>query len=95
MPTFSRFKIKVMRLLVIFVACLMLYITASSAVRATGASITFSRSLSSSTVQVTLSGKEFGVRKTITISVAFPGDLSNKRFHDWLQPSTYAGETSA
>jgi len=88
MPPSAHLKIKVMRSLVVFVACLTLYITASSAAQATGASIMFSRSLSSSTTQVTLSGKGFGMRKTITINVAFPGDPLNKRFHDWLQPAT-------
>ena len=91
-PTSSRFKITLKRLFIVSVVCLTLFITASSMAQATSASITFSPSSSSSTMELRVSNKGFDIRETITISVAFPGDLSNRRYHDWLRPATYRGE---
>jgi len=90
MSTYSHFKMKILRSLVVLIACLALYITASSVAHATSASITISRSSTPTTTQVTVSGTGFGVREMITISVDLPGKHLNpdKRYHDWLRPAT-------
>ena len=94
MSTYFRFKMKIIRSLVALIACLMLYITASSVAQATSAGVTISRTSTPTTTQVTVSGTGFGVRESITISVALPGKhpYPDKRFHDWLQPATYRGK---
>ena len=96
MSAYSRFKVNIIRSLVIFVVCLALYITASSVAQATSASITISRSSTPTTTQVTVGGTGFGVREMITISVDLPGKHLNpdKRYHDWLRPATSRGETA-
>jgi len=90
MSTYYRFKMKIIRSLVVLIACLALYITASSVAHATSASITISRSSTPTTTQVTVSGTGFGVREMITISVGLPGKhlYPDKRYHDWLRPAT-------
>src|SRR2546421_6705276 len=57
MSTYSRFKMKIICSLVVLIACLALYTSASSVAHATSASITISRSSTTSTTQVMVSGR--------------------------------------
>lgn len=82
----SRFKILLRRLFIVFVMCFTFFIT-----QTTNASFTLSTTSSALTMEVRVNDRGFSMRETITISVAFPDNLLNKRYHDWLQPGTYRG----
>ena len=80
-PLLSRFEILLRRLFIVFVVCFTFFIT-----QTTNASFTLSTTSSALTMEVRVSDRGFSMRETITINVAFPDDLLNKRYHDWLQP---------
>lgn len=86
----SHFKILLRRLFIVFVICFTFFIT-----QTTNANFMLSTTSSALTMEVRVSDRGFSMRETITISVAFPDDPLNKRYHDWLQPCDILASNSS